>query len=100
MADKNMEVCLNINESEESLSCVKKVIREYSGSCAPKLVLLTQKGCPHCEKEIERRKSDIEAGVIKHYDVFSPEGKDIAKKNNLAAVPDLLLVDCRGYMIE
>jgi hypothetical protein len=92
--------CLDIENGEESLACVKRVIAEYTGSCKPKLVLLTQEHCPACAEQKELRKADLESGLIKQLDVLSPEGREIIKLNDLGTVPALVLLDCTNHLIE
>ena len=97
MAD--IKHCFNIEDGQESLSCVKQAVREYKGPCAPKLVLLTQKDCPHCAEERAWQAADIKTGVVTEIDVLSDEGKEIVKLNEIDAVPALLLLDCKNKLI-
>jgi glutaredoxin len=92
--------CLDIENDEESLACVKRVIAEYTGTCKPKLVLLTQENCPYCEQTKEHRKADLESGAIRQVDVLSTEGREIIKINELGSVPAILLLDCTNRLIE
>jgi len=100
MDNSDAKKCYVLEDRDAGLACVKKVIENYEGSCKPKLVLLVQEKCPHCSKEKEIHKADIEKGIIKQIDVDSEEGLDIAVKNGLSGVPALLLVDCRNQIIE
>ena len=92
--------CFDLESKADGLACVKQVIREYKGSCGPRLVLLTKKDCPYCEQEKKIRKQELESGEITQIDVFSTEGKDIVKKNDMDAVPALVVIDCNNYLIS
>ena len=96
----DVKSCFDLESKADGLACVKRVIKEYQGSCAPKLVLLTKEDCPYCDQEKKRRKQDIESGEIIQIDAFSKDGLDIIKKNNMDAVPALVVLDCNNYLIE
>ena len=98
-ADKVQE-CYAIEDNSEALNCLKKVVKEATGECKPRLVLFTQDGCPHCEDEKKLRKNDIAQGVIQVMNLDSLEGLAIARKNDIDFVPALVLLDCQDNIIE
>ena len=95
----NIGSCFDMGKAD-GLACVKRVIKEYDGTCKPKLVLLTQEHCPFCDKEKENHRAEINSGEISQIDVLSPEGIDIIKKNEMDAVPALVVLDCNNYLID
>lgn len=99
-SEEQVKQCYEIEDNESGLNCIKKVVREYKGECAPRLVLLTQEGCTHCAEEKTRHQSDIESGTISVIDVQSKDGREIIEINELDSVPVLLLLDCHSRLIE
>ncbi len=99
--EQDTQNCLAIEEDNAALACLKKVVAQYSGSdvCRPKLVLLVQEGCLPCKGEIALHADDIAKGVVEKIDVDSPKGREIAKKNDIYAMPSLLLLDCHDNLI-
>ena len=101
MNNEGLLKCYDIENNEQAFSCVKQIVKESDGeACRPKLVLLTQVGCPHCEKERELRADDLKAGIISEINVLTDEGKEIIRINELDSVPALLLLDCHNKLIE
>ena len=100
--ERDTQDCLAIEENREALNCLKRIVAEYSGSnvCRPKLVLLVQDGCVPCKEETALHADDIAMGIVKKINVASVEGLAIAKKNNIDAIPSLILLDCHDNIIE
>ncbi|MFH1031107.1 MAG: hypothetical protein V1767_00850 [Chloroflexota bacterium] len=94
------KVCYSFEDTDIALGCVKKMIKESKDECHPRLVLLVQENCDGCEEEKTRFKKDVEEGTIIQIDINSEEGKDIAKRNEVEAVPALLLLDCKNDFID
>ena len=46
-----------------------------------------------------RRRKAIDEGLIQVIDIDSPEGLAIAAKNEIDAVPSLVLLDCKDKII-
>ena len=95
--------CFALEEDAAALDCLKGVVRDMrqdGTACQPKLVILSQKGCPYCAQEQTRHREDIEAGVMQVMDVHSAEGLEIAKQNGIDQVPAILLLDCQNNLIE
>jgi len=99
--EEKTQACLSIKNNQTALNCLKKVVTEYEGSdvCAPRLVLLTMENCEPCEGEEELLKDDIAKGIIKEVLLSSSEGLEISKKNDIEAVPAVLLLDCHNNLI-
>ena len=99
--EEDTQKCLAIEDNKTALSCLKKVVSEYSESdvCRPKLVLLTNKGCLPCKGEAALHADDIAKGIIQQIDFTSPEGMVIAKKNAIEFIPALVLLDCHDNLI-
>lgn len=100
MGNEEVQRCYSVEDDDEALACLKKVVKEDSGSCKPKLVLLTQDSCSPCKEERELHAEDIAAGIIKEVSVDSPEGMIIAMKNEIDIFPSLILVDCNDAIIN
>ena len=96
-----IQACL-LMDDPQSLSCLEEVIKNWPAEegCKPSLVLLGQGNCLPCNEEYDLHKAAIEAGIIEVVDFSSPRGADIAKRNNIEAVPALLLLDCTDMIIE
>lgn len=95
--------CYGIADDTAALDCLKELVREsrrHGETCQPKLVILTQKGCPSCTQAEEKHRADIESGVVEVVDVHSPEGARIAKTNAIEFTPSILLLDCQNRLIE
>ena len=99
-ATEEVKQCYTHENDDQALSCIKKVVRETNDSCRPRIVLLVQENCTGCAEEKARYRKDIEAGLITTVDIFSSEGAEIAKKNDIDIVPAVLIVDCRNKAIE
>lgn len=100
--EEDTQECLAIEDDKAALQCLKKVVKEYSGSdvCRPKLVLLVQPGCVPCQEEITLHAEDIAKGIVKKIPFDSPEGAAIIKENDIENIPSLLLLDCNNKIIE
>lgn len=92
--------CYGIAEDKEAFECLRQVVKHSEDKCKPRIVLLTREGCSGCDEEKLRYKNDIEAGVVTQVDIFTEEGKEIARKNDVYAVPAILVVDCQDKAIE
>jgi len=99
--EKATQDCLAIEDDMTALGCLKKVVAQYAGAdvCRPQLVLLVQDGCIPCKEETARHAADIARGIIRKVDFHSPEGQAIAKRNDIAAIPSLILLDCHDNLI-
>lgn len=99
--EKDTQDCLAIPNDKTALNCLKKVVSEYSNSnvCRPKLVLLTAEWCDPCKGEEALHADDIAKGIIQEITFDSPEGLEIAKKNDIAHIPSLVLLDCHNNLI-
>jgi len=99
--EQDTQDCLAIENNKAALNCLKKVVLEYSGSkvCRPKLVLLTAKWCDPCKGEEALHADDIAKGIIQEVSFDSPEGLEIAKKNDIEFIPSLVLLDCNNNLI-
>jgi hypothetical protein len=102
--DNTAEVkkCYGIAEDDNAMTCIKEVVKksQVEGGCVPRIVLLYRDGCGGCIEEKARYKKDIDSGLVTPVDIFSDEGKEIAKRNDIDAVPAVLIVDCNGLAIE
>lgn len=96
---KKIDGCFAIEDNQEALACLKKVVGKAEGTCRPKLVLLTQESCTPCEEERARHKEDIDKGIVKEVSVDTPEGFEIATKNEIEVFPALVLLDCEDKLI-
>lgn len=94
--------CLLIEDDDEAFSCLKVLIKNWpeQNACKPSIVLLTQEDCDPCDEEHARLAEDIEAGIIEVVDFTSERGQDIAKRNNIEAVPAVLILDCQDMLIQ
>ena len=101
-SNKRIEDCYKIEDDNQALSCIKGVIREVDAgeTCKPRIVLLVQENCGGCAEEKAKYKNDIDSGVIQLVDIYSDDGRDIAKRNNIEAVPAVLILDCKNTLIE
>lgn len=99
--ERDTQDCLILEDNEAALACLKKVVTQYSGSdvCRPKLVLLVQDGCIPCKGEIALNKDDIAKGIVEEVNIDSSRGMAIAKRNDIYAIPSLLLLDCHDNLI-
>jgi len=99
--EKDTQDCLAVEDDKAALACIKKVVAQYSDSdvCRPKLVLLTRKGCLPCKGEAALHAEDIAKGIVQQIDFTSPEGRAIAKKNDIELIPSLVLLDCHDKLI-
>lgn len=97
-----LQSCLTLPDGEDALECAKFTLKDAPDGlrCKPHFWLLTQKGCPFCEEERVNRADDLKSGAITEVDVHTPEGRELAEKNNIDFTPALILVDCDGKMIE
>lgn len=95
----SIEKCMGIEDTGEALSCVKEMIANSNDTCRPKLVLLVSEGCEYCREEEMNHKDDIAAGIIQRVDIASREGITMVEKNDLDAVPALILFDCHDKVI-
>jgi hypothetical protein len=91
-----------MEDNDQALSCLEELIKNWpeEEACKPSLVLLGQGNCLPCNEEYEVHEAAIKAGIIEVVDFSSPRGSEIAKRNNIEAVPALLLLDCTDKLIE
>lgn len=99
-SNNEIKTCFAIEDNEKALDCLKRVVRESKDECRPRLILLTQENCGGCEEEKSRFKKDIEAGTVVQVDINTQEGREIANRNKIEAVPAVLLLDCKNVLIE
>ncbi|KKN48227.1 hypothetical protein LCGC14_0654890 [marine sediment metagenome] len=97
---EKFDECYSIEDNQKALACLKEMVKHSSGSCRPKLVLLTQKNCVPCSEEKTLRKPDIASGVIQEVNIDSSEGLEIIAKNGIDNVPALLFLDCNNNLIN
>ena len=95
----SIQKCMEIENTQEALSCVKTAIANSNDKCRPKLVLLVSAGCDYCREEEQNHRADIAAGIIEKVDIASREGINMVEKNNLDFVPALILLDCHDKVI-
>jgi hypothetical protein len=100
MSTEKIRDCYKIDDDGQAMECIKTVIRQSQDTCKPRLVLLVREGCEGCQEEKVHYKGDIESGLVSSIDILSPEGKQIALRNKIDAVPALLILDCQGNAIE
>ncbi|MDO8634902.1 MAG: hypothetical protein Q7R34_01470 [Dehalococcoidia bacterium] len=102
-ADAELKKCLGIENNAAAFSCMqermKEIIKE-TGLCQPKLVLLTADGCEPCAEERAARSTEINDGSMQVVDIFSPEGQEIARVNEIDFTPVVLFLDCHNKAIE
>ena len=92
--------CYVNEDDDKALSCIKDVVKHPEPGCTPHIVLLVQEGCEGCRQEKERYAGDIKSGLVNVVDIFSERGRDIAQRNDIDAVPALLILDCGDKAIE
>ena len=98
--EESVKKCYESEEDSQALSCVKNVIANPEPGCKPRIVLLVREGCGGCAEEMARYKSDIDSGMLNVVDIFSEEGKAIARRNQIDMVPAILILDCQDQAIE
>lgn len=86
--------------SEDPLACIIDIVKADQGNCPLSLVLLTQENCVPCTEVQALHEQAINDGVIQVLDITSKRALDIMKKNDIDAVPTLLLLDCNEKIIE
>jgi len=100
--EKDTQDCLAIEDNTSALACLKRIVAQYSDSdvCRPKLVLLVSERCIPCKEETALHAEDIAKGIVQKILISSPEGLVIAKENDIALTPSLILLDCHNKLIE
>jgi hypothetical protein len=91
--------CFNIEDNKVAFACLKELVSQDDSECKPKFVLFTQESCTPCAEEKEAHKEDIEKGLITVMDVDTPEGCEVAAKNEIEYFPALVLLDCENKLI-
>jgi hypothetical protein len=91
--------CYNIEDTSQAMSCIKREIKEATGGCKPRMVLLTKEGCAGCKESKKAYEGDIAAGIVKAIDIRTPEGARLAKLNGIDTVPSFLILDCQDNAI-
>ncbi len=97
---EQFDECYTIENNQEALACLKDMVKSSTGSCRPKLVLLTQGNCIPCRDEKSLHKADIATGVIQEVGIDSPEGLEIIAKNGIDSIPALLFLDCNNNLLN
>ena len=99
--EESVKLCYAHEDDDKAFECIKGVVKNPDpGSCAPRLVLLVREGCDGCRQEKEHYKDEIASGLVTTVDIFSEKGKEIARRNEIDAVPALLVLDCQDKAIE
>ncbi len=96
---KKIDGCFSIENNKNALACLKELVSTAKGDCRPKLVLLTQERCIPCAEERELHKEDIARGIVQELSVNTPEGLEVAVKNEIQSIPALVLLDCKDKLI-
>ncbi len=100
-ANDRIKQCYIHEEDHVAMKCIQDAVAESKEeSCVPKIVLLVQEGCGGCQQEKQRYAADIEAGKIRVVDITTPEGIDIAGRNQVEMVPAVLILDCENRAID
>ncbi len=102
-ADAELKKCLAIEDNNMAFSCMRERMKEIAKEpvpCQPKLVLLTADGCEPCAEERAARSKEIADGSMRVVDIFSPEGQEIARINEIDFTPAVLFLDCHNKAIE
>lgn len=99
--EKATQDCLAMENNQQALNCLKRVVDEYKGSneCAPRLVLLVQDGCVPCKEETALHQESIDQGTVEKIKIDSPRGIAIAQRNDISLIPSLVLLDCNDNLI-
>ena len=98
MSQDKINECYAIEDNEEALACLKKVVQE-EGECRPRLVLFTQDKCLPCKQERARHKQDISEGIIEEINIDTPVGATLAAINAIDMIPSLVVLDCNDHII-
>ena len=92
--------CMEIEDKDKAYTCAQEAIREDTGACRPRFVLVIEdEGCDPCAEALRNWDEEIKKSRISVVKVDSDEGKDILSKNNLDYVPGLFLLDCNNNII-
>lgn len=99
--EEKIKACYVIENDDKALSCIKDVVTagKVEGGCQPRIVMLFKDGCPSCDLTKQKYKKELESGVIVPISIFSEEGLQIAKDNDIDGVPAVLVVDCKNRVI-
>lgn len=102
--DALLKSCLCEDETGDALDCLKEALPSIPKGdpeiCSPRLVLLTQPGCPFCSDERGHHTHALETGAMEELDINSERGKKIAKDADVDFTPAVFLVDCHDNLIE
>lgn len=99
MQQTKINDCYAIEDNDEALACLKRVVQEES-ECRPRLILFTQNKCLPCKQERTKYSQDIAQGIIEEINVDSPVGVALAQKNGIDFIPSLVVLDCHDNIIE
>jgi len=99
MSQAKINECYAIEDNEEALACLRKVVQE-EGECRPRLVLFTQDKCLPCKQERTRHAGDIAQGIIEEINIDTPVGATLAAINAIDMIPSLVVLDCHDKIIE
>ena len=93
--------CFGKEDHDKSIACISEVVRSSSqDKCPLSLVLLTQKSCEVCDDAKATYKKGINDGTIQVLDIGADaRALKIAAKNEISAMPSLLLLDCNDMVI-
>ena len=98
--EESVKKCYAHEDDTEAMSCIKEVIQHPEPGCQARIILLVREGCDGCRQEKEHYKNEIASGLVTTVDIFSEKGKEIARRNEIDAVPALLVLDCQDKAIE
>jgi hypothetical protein len=100
--EDKIKKCYAFDDDTTALSCIRGAIEESKAAkeeCQPRMVLLVKDGCLVCKDEKKRYEADIKSGAVTLVDVMTPEGLEMAQKNEVFGVPAFLIVDCKNNII-
>ena len=97
--DSMIQECL---ESDDGLECLVSAFNDMptgKNLCKPRLVMLTDPDCPHCEDMKTVHGGLLSTGVAEEVLAVSKRGSAISQLDGVYGVPSLLLLDCNDQLI-
>ena len=97
--DGMIQECL---ESDDGLECLVSAFNDMptgKNLCKPRLVMLTDPDCPHCEDMKTVHGGLLSTGVAEEVLAVSKRGSAISQLDGVYGVPSLLLLDCNDQLI-
>ncbi len=97
--DGMIQECLESDDGLECLVAAFNKMPKSEGLCKPRLVMLTDPDCLHCDAMRIHHAGLLSTGIAEEVLAETWRGSAISQQEGVFGVPSLLLLDCNDQLI-